>query len=165
MTATFANTITGIPYNPRSEFATGFITPIMRAIGHILYAAAAAAATQPATTATQPATTATQPAAEEAALPQPVISEIEIERELQEAYNHLSPAHFPFTTANTSLAAQNLIETFVSAIRLATLEYSGWTSAERIYNLKALANAAAGIAVFLDYELLGISGSNPGSSL
>lgn len=151
MTATFANTITGIPYNPRSEFATGFITPIMRAIGHILYAAAAAAATQP--------------AEEGAALPQPVISEIEIERELQEAYNHLSPAHFPFTTANTSLAAQNLIETFVSAIRLATLEYSGWTSAERIYNLKALANAAAGIAVFLDYELLGISGSNPGSSL
>ena len=151
MTATFANTITGIPYNPRSEFATGFITPIMRAIGHILYAAAAAAATQP--------------AEEGAALPQPVISEIEIERELQEAYNHLSPAHFPFTTANTSLAAQNLIETFVSAIRLATFEYSGWTSAERIYNLKALANAAAGIAVFLDYELLGISGSNPGSSL
>jgi len=151
MTATFANTITGIPYTPRSEFATGFITPIMRAIGHILYAAAAAAATQP--------------AAEEAALPQPIISEIEIERELQEAYNHLSPANFPFTTANTSLAAQNLIETFVSAIRLATFEYSGWTSAERIYNLKALANAAAGIAVFLDYELLGISGSNPGSSL
>ena len=151
MTATFANTITGIPYNPRSEFATGFITPIMRAIGHILYAAAAAAATQP--------------AAEEAALPQPIISEIEIERELQEAYNHLSPANFPFTTANTSLAAQNLIETFVSAIRLATFEYSGWTSAERIYNLKALANAAAGITVFLDYELLGISGSNPGSSL
>lgn len=158
MTATFANTITRIPYNPRSEFATGFITPIIRAIGHILYAAAAA-------TATQPATAATQPAAEGAALPQPVISEIEIERELQEAYNHLSPANFPFTTANTSLAAQNLIETFVSAIRLATLEYSGWTSAERIYNLKALANAAAGIAVFLDYELLGISGSNPGSSL
>lgn len=137
----YANLIGSIPYNPTAAAATGFLPPLMRAIGHILFATAAASS---------------EPA---------YITEEEIERELQEAQNHLSSTNFPYTAFSLSAIATGHCERFVECVSLAAVSYTGWNAEERAYNLSTLADAAAGFAAYLDYELLGVAGSDPGTSL
>ena len=134
----FADTIRSIPFTPRSTTATGFVPPMLRAMGHILYLTGCLADENV------------------------TVADEEALNELREAETHwLARA----ATDATSTAINELASRIGSAIAEARDEYEGWDDTARVQNLRDLANRIVAFSCHLDRELVGLTGSDPGSSL
>lgn len=137
----FQSAIAAIPYAPTQTSATGLVAAIMRASGHILYLTGALA---------EPGYTLT---VEEAA------------RELAAAKDHLTRTIAVAGAAPISATARQRVTAFVTAVLLAHDEYGEWPEDERGNNLRALADRAAALGAFFDFELAGLPNSDPGRTL
>lgn len=137
----FRDQIALIPFSSSQRDATGILAPLVRSMGHVLYACAAIADEGYA------------------------IEETEVKNELDHAAGHLSTSLAEVHRAPLSQRGKDLILYYVEAVHNARDEFTAWSSDDRINNLKDLANRAAALAAFLDAECIGIRDSQPGSSL
>jgi hypothetical protein len=135
---TFATAIAALPYNARGTNAAGFLPPIVRAQGHILFALAASSDDT-----------------------LPVTNEDVIE-ELVHAQIHWGAITTPEAVSRATAAH---IDNFGEALTFAVNDYQGWTEAQKVTNLRDLANRLAGLSAVLDRELVGITDSDPGYQL
>lgn len=134
----FAETIQTIPFNPRQPQATGILAPFNRASGHVLYLLGCLADD-------------TQTVAEEDAL-----------AELNHAQEHLDARQ---RTANLSAQAEAHLTALNTATAQLREEFTNWDDETKIRNTRDLAQRFIGISAFLDRELVGLPGSDPGSTL
>ena len=142
----FRETIAAIAYRPNQVEATGLLAPIIRATGHILYVTAALAV--------------------EAEEPEAYhLTDEEALRELTAAAGHLSRTVATTEAAPVSNACKQHVILFCDAVRLAGEEYPLWSDEDRGPSLKDLADRAAQLGAFLDGELAGLRGSDPGRTL
>jgi hypothetical protein len=120
--------------------ATGLIGPLMRAMGHLLYALAASAATPPTAT------------------PEEIKDEI-----------NAAAAHLLGTTNISEDCLSNEIivalDTIQETTNHANVLWDNWEDNVKKENLILLINAYMSVATKLDRELAGITDSDPGSSL
>lgn len=137
----FTNSLEAVRRTAIQAEATGFLPPIFRAIGHILFTLAAIADDPPNLdddqvigefTHARDHWTAATPAADSGALS-----------------DHAKAIHTSITT---------LLNDFIT-------EYGGWDHATRVRNTRHVANAFAGYAVTLDLELVGLDDSDHGQNL
>jgi hypothetical protein len=136
-----------IPFAPTSEYAKGLLAPLVRATGHVLFLLAATASRTEAG---------------------PLILTPEEEKnELVHAAAHLDTAHFLEAVVPLSSGAKTNVVTFALLVNQARDNWDNWLPEDRPLCLRNLANAAAGLAAFLDRELTGLPAANsdPGSSL
>jgi hypothetical protein len=145
---TFREAIAAIPYRSAQPNATGVLAPIVRATGHILYVTATLASS-------------------EQTPERYTLTDEEAHRELQAAAAHLTRVPTAAEQAPVSAACKALIISFCNAVAEANAEYDDWEPDDRGTNLKDLADRAAALASFLDYELLGLQqgASDPGRTL
>lgn len=142
----FREAISAITYRPNQAEATGLLAPIIRASGHILYVTAALAV--------------------EAEEPEAYhLTDEEALRELTAAAGHLSRTVATAEQAPISTACKDLLIIYCDAVRLAGEEYPLWSDEDRGPNLKDLADRTAQLGAFLDGELAGLRGSDPGRTL
>jgi hypothetical protein len=134
----FADTIRAIPYTPRTQTASGFLPPMLRAMGHILYLTGCLADENM------------------------TVSDEEAINELQSATQHW--LNRTATTA-TSTAINERASVIGVAIDEAISEYTSWPEDQRTQNLRDLANRIVAFSCHLDRELVGLTTSDPGSSL
>ena len=134
----FTDTIRSIPYAARSAQATGYLPPTLRAMGHILYLTGCLADENV------------------------TVSDIEAIEELQQAREHWN-GRAPTDATSTAINEQTRL--IGTALEEAVTEYEGWDDTHRVQNLRDLANRIVGVSCALDRELLGLTGSDPGSSL
>lgn len=134
----FSDTMAQIAVPTGGGVASGFLPPIIRAQGHILYLLGCLAD------------------------PDVTVSTEDAIAELTAAKDHLDERT---ATTAISTAASVLLGAWTMAIGEATAEYTAWTDEARIQNLRAIANKVVGIACVLDRELVGLTGSNPGHAL
>jgi hypothetical protein len=139
-TPNFATHIAAIPFNAGGQQASGLLAPMVRAMGHILYAFAAFSD------------------------PGYTIPDEEVKRELEHAAGHIASTPAVADVAPISTNAKNYVIAFYGALLCANLEWDAWTADERGTNLRNLANRAAAIAAFFDTEYAGIVAS-PGSTV
>lgn len=134
----FADTIRQIPYAPAGNQAVGFLPPILRSMSHILYLTGC-------------------------------LADENVNVENQEALNELNEALTHWIdrapSSATSTAINEKLRLVGEAISEALNEYIGWNDEQRTQNLRDLANRVVAVSCDLDRELLGLTGSNPGSSL
>ncbi len=135
---TFATDLALVPFTARGTTAAGFLPPIMRATGHILFATALAADDRE------------------------LATEEEILRELTEAEEHW---HVIGIHEELSAAANQDVQNLGACITSAKDEFATWTAAAKTSNLRELANRTAAIAARLDRELIGLRDSDPGYQL
>lgn len=134
----FTDTIRSIPFTPNSVHARGFVPPIIRAMGHILFLTGSLADENVTVAAT------------------------EAEAELQAAEDHWNARA---TTPAISEAIATRASTIGTAIHEARSEFASWTEANRLQNIRDLAHRIVGFCADLDRELVGLTDSDPGSSL
>jgi hypothetical protein len=137
----FREQIALIPFHSTQREATGILAPLVRSMGHVLYACAALADGGY------------------------TIEENEVQYELNHAASHLSTSLEQVHRAPLSQRGKDLILHYVEAVHNARDEFPAWNTDDRISNLKDLANRAAALAAFLDAECIGLRDSQPGSSL
>ena len=135
---TFAADIAAIPYDPTSPDATGFLAPVLRASGHLLFALAAHS---------DPDTT---------------LTDEEILGEIQHAKGHWDAIYHGQAL---STAADIKVQAFGLALQSALNEFEGWDDATRSSNLRQLAHGIVGLGTLLDRELVGLTNSQPGYAL
>lgn len=134
----FTEHIAAIPYTSTTNRGAGLLAPMMRAMGHILYLAGCMADT--AITVTNEQAT----------------------RELTDAKEHWDART---GTEAVSSTTAGIIEHISQALTDAIAEYSSWTDQQRSTNIRDLANRMVFVGAKLDREAIGITGSDPGSSL
>lgn len=134
----FTETIRAIPYTPRGQQASGYLPPILRAMGHVLYLTGCLA--------DENVTVTTEEAI----------------AELQEAENHWNACATSPALSEAIVARGTSIGT---AIVEARDEYASWAEDRRVQNLRDLANRVIQFSCDLDRELIGLTGSDPGTSL
>lgn len=134
----FTDSIAALPFTPRSANGSGFLPPILRAMGHILYLLGCLA---------DEAVEVTQDQGLE---------------ELRAAGAHWNARTDSENLSGDARARATLIGT---AIGDATREWPEWTDDQKRDNLRDLAHRLVQFGADLDRELVGITGSDPGSSL
>lgn len=134
----FTDTIATIPFAPTQQAATGFLPPLVRGMGHVLYLLGCEA---------DEAVTVT---------PEQATAELTAAREHWNARSE---------TNNVSSLARERSTTLGLAISEALNEYTGWTPDQRTSNLRDLSNRIVAYTAELDRELIGLTGSDAGSSL
>jgi hypothetical protein len=137
----FADQIALIPYAPNGSNATGILAPLMRAMGHVLYAVAATCDTGY------------------------TITDEEAHSELSHAEGHLARTLASVHAAPLSQTGKDRILAFTQAIYDANSEWRDWDHDTRVANLRDLANRAAALAAYLDFECIGLHNSDPGLAL
>jgi hypothetical protein len=135
---TFAVNIAAVPYDPTGPNASGFLAPVLRASGHLLFALAAHS---------DPDTT---------------LSDEEILGEIQHAKGHWDAIYHG---AALSVAADIKVQAFGDALQSALEEFEGWDETIRSSNLRQLADGIVGLGALLDRELVGLTNSQPGYAL
>lgn len=134
----FVETINRIPFAPRTAQGAGFLPPIVRAQGHILYLLGC-------------------------------LAEDSIEVGVPHALGELAHArehwHERERTQNISDRASEEADTLELAIAECAQEYEEWTDETRLTNIRSLANRVVQYAANLDRELVGLTSSDPGSTL
>lgn len=135
---TFAQALAQIPFTANTQNGAGFLPPMMRAIGHVLYVVGCVA---------------------DETIP---VTDADVIAELEAAGEHWN-ARTPTTAISTSAAAR--ATALGTLIEYARLEYAGWPETEREGNLRSLANRLYDFTAFLDRELTGLTGSDAGSLL
>lgn len=134
----FADTIRTLPFAGRTANASGFLPPLLRAMGHILYLAACAA---------------------DANI---TINAGEGEAELDHAREHWNARA---NTQAVSTAARDRATAIGTALTEARAEWPNWDRETRTNNLRDLAQRLVQYTADLDRELVGIRDSDPGTTL
>ena len=135
----FSETIEQIPFAPSSPTGSGFLPPILRAQGHILYLLGC-------------------------------LADEEVTVEDDKAVEELTAAETHFharadASETVSTATRGLATLLNTAIAQAVTEYPSWEPEVRVTNLRALAHRVVAFSAVLDRELVGLTGSDPGSTL
>lgn len=135
----FAEIVAELPFTPTTEQGKGFLAPLLRTSGHLLYLAA-------------------QMGEEENRRPTAAQKKEEIEAAL---------AHWAGVEINDSFSkgAKEYMEKISSALRATQTEHPNWTAEASVENFKLLANRIAQLFSTLDREVLGIRESDAGFSL
>jgi hypothetical protein len=134
----YTDTIRSLPYAPRTTNASGFVPPMIRAMGHILYVTGCLADESITKTDEQ------------------------VLGELLAALEHWDARSETNAVSTATLARATTIH---EALTLAIEEYGSWEERNRLQNVRNLANRIIAYTCDLDRELLGLTGSDPGSSL
>ena len=134
----FADTIRTLPYVARTPAASGFLPPMLRSMGHVLYLVGCIA--------------------DEAV----VVTDEDALGELRHAQEHWRARN---ETPAASTAAHDQARIIATCLTEAIAEYPEWTQDQRVQNLRDLGNRFVAHCAFLDRELVGITDSDPGSSL
>lgn len=135
----FSDTIRTIPFSPRTPLGGGFLPPILRAQGHVLYLLGCLADEQT------------------------TVGDADAIAELTQAKEHFDAR--VDASAAVSTATLGLASTISTALGEARDEYTGWAPDIRLQNLRDLANRVVAFSAALDRELVGLTGSDPGSTL
>jgi hypothetical protein len=137
-------------YSPKTSEGKGFLPPLLRAIGHLLYALGIADDDLPkkATTAADKKT-----AAEVITM---------VKEEITSSIKHFEKVEI---SDNFSTIAKDQLVVFNQALNALAKEFDGWDRDTQINNLTSLVNKVMGISAMLDRELIGLRDSDPGSSL
>lgn len=134
----FTETMAQLPYTPRTQQASGFIPPLLRAMGHILYLLGVLSDDKT------------------------EVSDEEAVTELTHAREHWNARA---ETSAVSAAAVERAALIRTALNEAVAEFTGWNADQRTANLRDLNNRILQYTADLDRELVGIRDSDPGSSL
>lgn len=134
----FADTLHTLPFTPRTTHASGFLPPLLRAIGHILYALGCLADE-------------TVPKTDE-----------EILNELRHARTHWDART---DTEAISTTTRDRATAISQAISEAIEEYPEWDTETRTANIRDFAHRLIQYSADLDRELVGLRDSDPGTSL
>lgn len=134
----FTDSISAIPFAPTTNAGTGFLPPLLRALGHILYLTGCIADERV------------------------TVTDAEANTELQHAQEHWN-ARTGHEALSASAAA--LSSHISDAIGFAITEYPGWDDTHRVSNLRNLSHRILAYSAYLDRELIGLTGSDPGSAL
>lgn len=134
----FSDTLRELPFNGRSEQGSGFLPPMIRAMGHLMVLL------------------------EYVGDPAHEVTDEEIENELNAAEQHWAARAL---TENISTTASDRAALINTAIHDARGEFSGWDENTRIANLRDLTHRVVQFTADLDRELVGLAGSDPGTSL
>lgn len=144
----FAASLNSLTQPPAAqEQARGFLTPIMRAMGHLLYALAGSTATPP------------------------VLTAEEVHNEVIAAQTHLASGIFtalPLAEHPISILSASAsfhLSLIVEKTGEITVNWPQLPEADRPRFLLTLINAYAGYTALLDRELAGIYYADPGSTL
>lgn len=134
---TFATLIGALPFNATTQTGTGFFTPLWRASGHLTHLLA-------------------------------MLHEDDVDvedgeamAEINEAVNHLGHLVIPEGISTSARTQAEAIRTITTALGL---EYLDWDLDTRKTNLRNAIQRYAGLIAFLDRELTGLTGSDPGTS-
>lgn len=134
----FADTIRNIPFTPRQGEASGFLPPMVRAMGHVLYVLGCIS---------------------DDAVPK---TDEECLAELRAAQVHWN-ARIGTTAVSTAIGttATNISTAFGECVE----EFPGWNADTRQTNLRDLTHRIVQYSADLDRELVGVRDSNPGTTL
>lgn len=135
-TPTFEAQMTTVNIYATTEHGRGFLPPLMRAYGHILYLAG-----------------------RQAESPTRKPTDDEITNEFTEGLRHLDAIN----TQNLSTDSVNKLTQATEAWNTAQREFAAWSATDREANFIKLANFLVHIMVKLDRELLGLRDSDIGS--
>lgn len=135
-------TLNAIPYAPRQEQAKGFIAPLVRSIGHILYLVGAYNEERY------------------------TLTDEEAQKELTDAADHLATT-LVSDTPLISGTAKSYISALGDALAHATVGWASFTDDQKATLIRNLANRAAGAASYYDTEFAGLTAAetDPGSAL
>lgn len=134
----FSDTIRELPFTGRSEQGAGFLPPMVRAMGHLMVLL------------------------EYVGDPEHEVTEDEITAELSAALLHWNART---TTQNVSTVAADRAVTLGTALLQMEEEFRDWDENTRINNLRDLNHRILQYTADLDRELVGLPGSDPGTSL
>ncbi len=134
----FAETIANLPYTPRTPMASGFVPPMLRSMGHVLYLLGCLNDEQV------------------------TVSDEEGIGELTHARDHWNARAETPAVSTAAVATAALIR---DALTEAVAEFVEWDADTRTANLRDLSNRIMQYTADLDRELVGIRDSDPGSSL
>ena len=139
---TFSTRLNALPFTPSQENARGVLAPLMRSAGHLLFLMAATSTTPP------------------------LITDAEQTNELDHAAAHLAATNLA-SINNFSTAGKNHVEAYVDLVGAAQRSWGTWTPDNRAAALRNLVNRSAGLASYLDRELIGLTPAqtDPGTSL
>jgi hypothetical protein len=134
---TFATDIAAIPYAPTQAEPKGFLPPLARTLGHLMFTLEAIAA--------------------EREIPEDeLLGELTHARDHWNALDHGGSLSAPTATTITAIS---------KALGSAVEEFGEWDKDQRVRNVRDLGNRVAGYTAALDRELLGLRGSDPGHQL
>lgn len=136
---TFATDLALLPFAPAKPEATGFLPPIARALGHLLFVLEHVAAERT-----------------------PALPDDELLGELTHARDHWNVLDANGTLSAATLQTSNHV---AAALTSAVDEFNGWDHDTRIRNLRDLAHRLVAFTVVLDRELLGLRNSDAGHAL
>ena len=134
----FADTLKELPFTPRTPTGSGFLPPMFRGSGHILYLVGVLADDKT------------------------TVTDDEAKAELQQAREHWNARIV--TPAISTIAIEKAART-QTLIDEAIAEYDGWNADTRIANIRDLGHRVSQFMADLDRELVGIPNSDPGTSL
>lgn len=134
----FSDTIRLLPFNGRTEQGAGFFPPMVRAMGHLLVLL------------------------QYVGDPDHEVTDDEITNELTAASTHWDARTI---TANVSATAVDRAELISAAISEAIQEFGEWDENARIGGLRDLSHRILQYTADLDRELVGLPGSDAGTSL
>lgn len=140
----FTEDLAALPQKNNTPEAKGFLPPIFRAAGHLLFVAASIyAAEKNNETLDETQTT-----------------------ELLDEIRH-AKGHWDVITTNDALSteATTRIAAFGTAFDSAITEFPGWEPKARLRNVRDLANRISSLAATLDDELVGLADSSAGNTL
>lgn len=136
----FEQRLNTIPYTPSGTQTTGFLAPLTRAYGHLLFTLAALSTEEE------------------------ILTDDELLTEIQHAQGHWHDATSRADLPHISTSTRSRLEDIAEAIGLLIIEWPEWEVENRRVNTRALANRIVGFTTDLDREFLGIA-SNPGTAL
>lgn len=134
----FADTVRGLPYAARTQQGAGFVPPMVRAMGHLLFLAACVND------------------------PDVTVTNEEARTEIGLALEHWIARATP---PSVSTASANRAVAIATAITEARDEYEGWDDNARVNNLRDLTNRILQYCADLDRELTGLRDSDAGTAL
>lgn len=134
----FADTIRALPFTGRVQQATGFLAPMVRAMGHILFLMGCVADADV------------------------TVNAGEAEAELDHAVEHWNARA---NTEAVSTASRDRATAIGTALTEARAEWPNWNDEQRVANLRDLAQRILQYCADLDRELVGIRESDPGTAL
>jgi len=138
---TFATDLAKVPFTATQQNAVGFLPPLMRAAGHLLFVLADCAVAEGDT----------RP-----------LTDDEVAGELKHAKEHWDAI---VLDEALSAGTRETLGFIGKCITSANKEFGTWDRDAKIRNLRDLGNRIAGVTATLDRELVGLRGSDPGLTL
>ena len=136
---TFAEALDAVPLNAQGPDPIGFLPPILRAQGHMAFVLAVVADEDDTS-----------------------MTDAQLFEELEHARLHWAAIA---TTENISATARQSISNLADLFNGLHDEWGAWERADRVKNLRDVANRIVGFGATLDRELIGLTGSDAGTQL